>query len=392
MISAARSANFRSFPVRCRSRAPYRPSITCRGCALCRAIGALACLLAAAALLGRLWFELRLLDLLVRHGREPPGAAEERLPQRQGQDPRRSARSGRRPRRTGRLAGGDGLLQGREPLPVRRLPARPHPGPRRRRSPSTSPRCRLRAKATAAESRTEGKGARAAAEAKAARTAGDGPVPGGDRKPRHPARLPRPDDGRRPRRRHRSSTTTDVDFPSNGEWRIAALIKEGDEDHRDAAAERRGRRVHRDPAGRGEGAADPHADRRGRRRRPLQDHHAHPAGHPEPGRLRRRCSARNRSSSCLRPPSSARVGSAARSSTWPSRSNSSTETRRRSSTWRSTKTTIRRRRAAAGAGPSTCRASPGCSRSTATAIVRQVVEGAFGVDRLTKVVKEVTGE
>ena len=72
-------------------------------------------------------------------------------------------------------------------------------------------------------------------------------------------------------------------------------------------------------------------------------------------------SARNRSSSCLRPLSSARVGFAARSSTWPSRSNSSTETRRPSSTWRSTTTTTRTRGPTRRSAHSTCRPSPGCS-------------------------------
>ena len=54
-------------------------------------------------------------------------------------------------------------------------------------------------------------------------------------------------------------------------------------------------------------------------------------------------SARNRSCSSSRPPSSARAGSAARWSTSPSRSNRNTKAMPPSSTWRSTKTTNRRR-------------------------------------------------
>ena len=102
-------------------------------------------------------------------------------------------------------------------------------------------------------------------------------------------------------------------------------------------------------------------------------------------------SARNRSCSCLRPPSSARVGSAARSSTWPSRSKRSTETKRPSSTWRSTTTTIPVRACGPRSAPSICRASRGCSRST-EGRVSAVLEGAFGLEAMTTAVEKAIAE
>ena len=161
--------------------------------------------------------------------------------------------------------------------------------------------------------------------------------------------------------------STQLDFPSDGEWRIAALIKEGDE----LTATLLPSAVSANSSGSrrpGEKAPVIHTPTAaGRRRRPLEDHHPRSRRTPRTRSITRMRSAKNRSCSCLRPPSSARVGSAAPSSTWPSRSNRTTETRRRSSTWRSTTTTIRARGCAPRCAPSTCRASRGCSRSTARA-------------------------
>ena len=91
---------------------------------------------------------------------------------------------------------GDGLLQGREPLPLRRLRKGPQPGQRRRGRPL------LRAGAEGQPgSRKRGrKGSRCAGPDQSPRRTGDRSLPGLGRKPRDPARLPRADDQRRPRR------------------------------------------------------------------------------------------------------------------------------------------------------------------------------------------------
>ena len=56
--------------------------------------------------------------------------------------------------------------------------------------------------------------------------------------------------------------TTDFDFNSAGEWRIAALIDQGGKLDGIAAAERDRRRLTGRAPRRPEGAPDPHADRR----------------------------------------------------------------------------------------------------------------------------------
>ena len=184
--------------------------------------------------------------------------------------------------------------------------------------------------------------------------------------------------------------STDIDFPSDGEWRIAAVIKEGDKLSATLLPSVLVGAVKRVPRVGEKAPADPHADPGRRRRRPLEADDADPARHPEPGRLRGRATGRNRSSSCLRPPSSARVGSAAPSSTWPSRSNRSTETRRLSSTWRSAKTTTRRPK---GPGrrcrPSTCPREPWLFAIEKDGTIGEVLQGAFGVDALTEAVEKV---
>ena len=73
---------------------------------------------------------------------------------------------------------------------------------------------------------------RAKAAAAGARPAGDRPLPGRDRKPRHPARLPRPDDQRRPRRGDASSTRPSSTSPATASGGSRPLIKEGDEAQR----------------------------------------------------------------------------------------------------------------------------------------------------------------
>ena len=342
--------------------AARRPSITCRAMRLSRVVSALACLLAAAALVaGCGGGSSSSTASSLGHGRKPPGAAEERIPQRQGQDPRRGARIGRRPLRPGRLPGRRWSSTRARTATRSASSSATAPRSPTRRSPSTSPRCRREQRQQARQStEPEGKKAVPTAAKKALDQPAVGPFPAAiESLATQPA--------------FRAQTTaedpdaatvvyaTNVDFPSDGEWRIAALIKQGDKTDRDAAAQRRGRRIHQDPAGRPEGAADPHADRR--RASAATSPRSPPASRrtPRTRSITQMCSAKNRSSSCLRPPSSARVGSAARSSTWPSRSNSSTATRRRSSTWRSTTKTIRARACARRCGRSTCPASRGCS-------------------------------
>ena len=54
--------------------------------------------------------------------------------------------------------------------------------------------------------------------------------------------------------------STEIDFPSDGEWRIAARDQGRRQAQRDPAAERHRRRVDAGAEGRGKGAADPHPD------------------------------------------------------------------------------------------------------------------------------------
>ena len=162
--------------------------------------------------------------------------------------------------------------------------------------------------------------------------------------------------------------STDVDFPSDGEWRIAA---------RDQGRRQARRATLLPSAIVGEFKRIPRVGQKaplihtptagGRRRRPLEDHDADPAGHPEQGRLRRRArQGTDRPLVCdppVLPESGLRPG------------------RRRG---RAGQTAIRRQgglhphgdlqrqrpeqgRATAGAGLPPADASRGCSRSTATA-------------------------
>ena len=120
--------------------------------------------------------------------------------------------------RAGRLAGGDGLLQGREPLPVRRLRKGSHARSATPRSPSTSPRCRRSAPKAENEN---AKGAEARANEKALEQPAVGPFPASieslETEPAFRAATTANDPN--------AATvvySTDVNFPSDGEWRIAA--------------------------------------------------------------------------------------------------------------------------------------------------------------------------
>ena len=120
---------------------------------------------------------------------EPPGAAEERLPRHRGRTARRGARIGHA-LRTRRLPGGDGLLQGENRYPFGVFETD--------RTPVTDAEVALYfAKVPEVNEKAEkpgAKGADARAEEQSAGRTGDRPVPGRGRKPRDPARLPRPDD------------------------------------------------------------------------------------------------------------------------------------------------------------------------------------------------------
>ena len=81
---------------------------------------------------------------------------------------------------------------------------------------------------------------------------------------------------------------THVDFPSDGEWRIAAMIKEGNQLKATLLPSAIVGQFTGVPRVGAAAAEDPHADARIGRRRPLEDHHPDPAGVDEPDRLLRR--------------------------------------------------------------------------------------------------------
>ena len=119
-----------------------------------------------------------------------------------------------------------GLLQGREPLPVRRLRTRPHPGAGCRSRPL------LRQGADAEAGRQ--------VEVGQQRPGRESRGPGAGRSPRS-GPFPASIESLATKPAFRAQTTvddpdaasvvysTEVDFPSNGEWRVAALVKEGGE-------------------------------------------------------------------------------------------------------------------------------------------------------------------
>ena len=248
---------------------------------------ALACLLAAGALLaGCGGGSDSTDDLGARAAESRPAPPKSDFPSAEGKTLREVAEARRRPLRTGRLAGRDGLLQGREPLPVRRLRTATAPRSPTPKSPSTSPRCPRSTR----RPRNEGaKGGRAReAQNKALDEPAVGPFPASIETPRHPARLPRADDQRRPRRRH-GRLLDRARLPQ----RRRVADRGADQGRRRTDR----RRCCRAPSsasssgfpGSGEKAPLIHTPTAaGRRRRPLEDHDADPAGHPEPGRLRGR--------------------------------------------------------------------------------------------------------
>ena len=256
---------------------------------------------------------------------------------------RRGPGSGRRPSELVVSPAGDGLLPGREPLSRSASSnsdrsqvtdaevalylsqgAEGQPGGRNRRSGSQGRRC-------------------ARAQQRSPRRAGGRPLPGLDRKPRHPARLPRarpPPTTPTPRR---VVYSTDIDFPSDGEWRIAAVIKEGDEAEATLLPSAVVGEFNRIPRP-GEKAPLIHTPTAaGRRRRPLEDHDPDPAGHPEQGRLRGRAREGTDRALVCDPPVLPESGLRPRRRRGRAGQSRNTETRRPSSTWRSTTTTTRRK-------------------------------------------------
>ena len=178
-------------------------------------------------------------------------------------------------------------------------------------------------------------------------------------------------------------------FPSDGEWRIVALIKEGNKTTWTVLPSATVGEF-TSPAGRPAGAADPHADGGERRRGPLEDHDARPAGHAEPGRLRG--SARKRTDLLLfATPKFCQSRVCGPVVDVAEQVKQLTKARRRSSTWRSTTKTTRAR----GCGPR-CGVPPAhralAVRDRPRRHVRSEIEGAFGVGELTQLVKEVIGE
>ena len=167
-----------------------------------RALATLACLLAAALADRRLRQRIGLLHRIVLGQRpEPSGAAEERVPQRRGQDPRRSARSRRRDafRRWSSRPRPRSSTRGRT---ATRSASSSEIGPRSpdaevalyfAKVPNTKD-------AQASDEFGEAAGTPSAkkAEEKALEQPAVGPVPGRDRNARDPAGLPRPDDYERP--------------------------------------------------------------------------------------------------------------------------------------------------------------------------------------------------
>ena len=322
--------------------------------------------------------------------RKPPGAAEERVPARpKGRSLRRSARRRPKPDRTGRLAGGDGLLQGREPLPLRRLPQGPHPVDDAEVALyfARCPKCTREAE------KRKPRAPRRRREIKALEEPAIGPFPARDRKPRDQARLPGGDDQRRPERRDRRLLDRGRLSRATASGGSPRVIKEGDQLSATLLPSVDRRRVPpRMPQVGRQGAADPHADRRTTSAATSRRSRRGSRRTPRTRSTTPTRSARNRSSSCLRPPSSARVGSAAPSSTWPSRSNSEYGDKAAFIHMEIYKDNDPAKGADRRCGPSTCPASRGCSRSTATGRSATSIEGAFGVDALTEAVEKVTSE
>ena len=168
-----------------------------------------------------------------------------------------------------------------------------YPGPNRypfgidernggRRSPtpkwrSTTPK--VPAPKPGAKSKPGSKGQVAEAQNAGARPAGDRPLPGEDRNPGDEAAF-------------QGKTTTEdpdaaavvysaeIDFPSAGEWRMAALIKEGDETTAALLQSAEVGEFTEVPRAGEQAPRIQHADRGGRWGGPVEDHDSDPAGHP----------------------------------------------------------------------------------------------------------------
>ena len=156
-----------------------------------------------------------------------------------------------------RLAGGVRLLRGREPLSLRRLQEGPEPGHRRR----SRPLLRAGPRGQPESRKRERQRRRRPGQEKALEEPATGPFPARVESLVDPARLPRPDDQRRPRRGHRRLLDPDR-LPERR--RVADRRRDQGRRRADrhAAAERHRRRGQARADGGGEGAADPHADRR----------------------------------------------------------------------------------------------------------------------------------
>ena len=303
-------------------------------------------------------------DQLAGERRKPPCAAEERVPgarrplahgnARSGTPSRPNSSSRRRPRSSTRArTASPSASSSKDRTPVNDAAG----GDLLRAGPRGQP-----------ESGKSGRQGRRSAgpQIKALEEPATGPFPAKVETPADQARLPRRDDQPTTRTRRRPSTRPRSTSPRTASGGSPALIKEGDKLTRDAAAERRRRPLRPRAPGRRPGADDPHADRGGCRRRRRKDHDADPARHPEQGRLRGRsrqgtdhplvCDPPVLPESGLRP--GRRRGRAGQTAL------------RRQGGFHPHGDLQRQRSRARGptsrCGLSTCRPSPGCSRSTRT--------------------------
>ena len=243
-----------------------------------------------------------------------------------------------------------------------------------------------------ARSKPGSKGPVAKAQAASAGRAGDRPLPGEDRNPRH----------RSPPSRAKTTAddpdaasvvySTQIDFPSDGEWRIAALIKEGDETTATLLPSAEVGEFTGDPAARRDGAADPHPDR----------------GRTSAG-------TSSKITTRIPPDTQNKVDYAEALGKEPILLLFATPKFCQSRVCGPVVDVAEQaqqefgdkaafihmeiyndndpaRACARRCGPSTCPASRGCSRSTAKGVVSAAIEGAFGLELMDEVVEKVVAE
>ena len=224
------------------------------------------------------------------------------------------------------------------------------------------------------------KGAEARAQIKALEEPATGPFPASIESLATQPAFRAADDQRRPRRgdgrlldRHRLPQRRRVADRGRDQGRRRA--------ERDAAAQRRRRRGPSASRGSGQKAPLIHTPTAGRRRRrPLEDHDADPARHPEQGRLRRRARERTDRPLVCDPPvlpeSGLRPGR---------RRGRAGQTALRRQGGLHPHGDLRRQRPAPSrsgrrCGPSTCRREPWLFAIDSDGTIGEVLEGAFGVD------------